>query len=260
VRGLLSPHVDYARGGPVYARVWLQAAEAAQAADLVIVLGTDHYGQDGSLTLTQQHYATPYGVLPTARNIVDSLAGALGTEAALAGELNHRSEHSIELALTWLHHLRDGQPCQVVPILCGPFQRFIRREAGPDQDACLTRFVETLREATAGHTTLLVAAGDLAHLGPAFGGHALSLVGRAQMKADDDVLIERICAGDPAGFLAEIRDVGDRNNVCGVPPIYLALRVLQPTRGELVAYERCPADGQGTSFVSVCGILFTAAD
>jgi AmmeMemoRadiSam system protein B len=257
VRGLLSPHIDYARGGPVYARVWLQGGEAARSAHRAIILGTDHYGPEGTFTLTHQRYATPYGVLPTASDIVDALANALGKEAAFAHELHHRSEHAIELALIWLHHLRGGQPCPVVPVLCGSFQHLIQRDVDPQQDQELTRFVEALRDAGASPGTLVVAAGDLAHLGPAFGSHPLSLVGRAQMKAADDVLIERMCAGDAVGFLSEIQRVGDRNNVCGVPPIYLTLRALEPTQGELVAYERCPADAQGTSFVSVCGIAFT---
>jgi AmmeMemoRadiSam system protein B len=257
VRGLLSPHIDYARGGSVYARVWLQGAEATRAADLVVILGTDHYGPDGSLTLTRQHYATPYGLLPTARGVVDALANALGDEVAFAHELDHRTEHSIELALTWLHHLRHGQPCQIVPILCGSFQHLIQEDIDPEQDGRLTKFIDVLRHAVADPGTLVVSAGDLAHLGPAFGGHPLSLVGRAQMKAADDLLIERICAGDPAGFLTEIQRMNGRNNVCGVPPIYLTLRALEPIQGELVAYERCPADAQGTSFVSVCGIAFS---
>ena len=33
--GVISPHIDYHRGGPVYAAVWQQAAAMAQAADLV---------------------------------------------------------------------------------------------------------------------------------------------------------------------------------------------------------------------------------
>jgi len=61
---LVSPHIDYARGGPVYAHVW-------------------------KLTLTRQHYATPFGVLPTAREVVETLAGAMGAETAFAGELYH---------------------------------------------------------------------------------------------------------------------------------------------------------------------------
>ena len=121
VSGLVSPHIDFARGGPVYARVWKRAADEVRAADLAVVLGTDHYGPDKQLTLTRQHYATPYGLLPTARDVVEALAEAMGTEAAFAGELDHRSEHSIELAAVWLHHIRAGQPCELAPVLCGSF-------------------------------------------------------------------------------------------------------------------------------------------
>jgi AmmeMemoRadiSam system protein B len=62
--GLLSPHIDYGRGGAVYAHAWKRAAQAVREAELVILLGTDHYGLD-LFTLTRQSYATPYGVLPT---------------------------------------------------------------------------------------------------------------------------------------------------------------------------------------------------
>jgi hypothetical protein len=32
--------------------------------------------------------------------------------------------------------------------------------------------------------------------------------------------------------------------------------VLDPVQGQQVAYDRCPADQNGTSWVSICGILF----
>ena len=114
VRGLVSPHIDYARGGSVYARVWKRAEDAVKAADLVVLLGTDHMGGNGTLTLTRQHYTTPFGVLPTPRGVVDTLANALGAEAAFADELHHRSEHSIDLALVWLHYMREEEPCEAV--------------------------------------------------------------------------------------------------------------------------------------------------
>jgi hypothetical protein len=63
-------------------------------------------------------------------------------------------------------------------------------------------------------------------------------------------------AGDASGFMAAIKRVQDQNNVCGAPPIYLALRLLEPTRGQLLAYERCPADENNTSAVTVCGMVF----
>ncbi len=255
-RGLVCPHIDYARGGPVYAQVWKQAADAVREADLVVLLGTDHFGDEDLLTLTRQHYSTPFGVLPTALEIVDALAEAMGRKEAFAGELFHRSEHSIELAAVWLHHVREGQPCEMVPILCGSFGRFVQGKTGPEHDPAINALVDALRQATAGRLVLVVAAADLSHVGPAFGGNPLDLVGRARLQAADDELIEQVCAGDAQGFFAAIRRDGDRRNVCGLPPIYLALRTLSPVQGERVAYERCPADQNGTSLVSVCGIIF----
>jgi len=253
-RGLLSPHIDYARGGPVYARIWQRASEAVRQAELIVLLGTDHYGSPGQLTLTRQHYATPWGVLPTDQEVVNALAAQLGEETAFAEEIHHRSEHSIELAATWLHYIRQGEPCQLVPILCGSFQPFIQGEADPAENPAIAATVNTLKEVLAARHGYVVIAGDLAHVGPAFGGPPVDLIARSRLQASDEELIERICAGDAAGFMAKIKETGDRNQVCGVPPIYIALRLLAPTRGEKVAYERCPADPQGTSWVSICGL------
>jgi AmmeMemoRadiSam system protein B len=256
IRGLVSPHIDYARGGPIYAQVWRQAADAVRAADLAVILGTDHYGSTGTVILTTQRYATPYGVLPRAPDVVDALVSALGEEAAFAEELHHRTEHSVELAAIWLHHLRRGEPCAVVPVLCGSFRHCIEGRESPADNPAIDSLVEAFKKTTQGHRVLVIAAADLAHVGPVFGGRPLDMVGRARLQAADEALIDRMRAGDAEGFLAEIQRVEDRNNVCGVPPIYLALRLLQPVQGELVAYDRCPADGYGTSLVSVCGVVF----
>ena len=105
LRGLITPHIDYARGGAEYARAWLPARSAVAAAELVIIFGTDHAGSAGTLTLTRQRYATPWGPFPQDHEVVERLVTALGEEAAFAEELHHRSEHSIELASVWLHWL-----------------------------------------------------------------------------------------------------------------------------------------------------------
>jgi AmmeMemoRadiSam system protein B len=254
IHGLVSPHIDYERGGPVYAAVWKHAAEAVKAADLVVVLGPDHYG-DNLVTLTHQHYSTPFGVLPTAKEIVDALAEAIGPDEAFADEIFHRNEHSIELAAVWLHHVREGQPCEVVPILCGSFSHFVRGEGKPTHDPTIQALTATLRQSIAGRRTLVVAAADLAHVGPAFGGTPQGLMERAYLQAADEALIEQMCAGNAEGFFEAIKRQGDRYNICGLPPIYLALRVLGTTMGQKVAYDRCPADENGTSLVSICGVL-----
>ncbi|NPA91920.1 MAG: AmmeMemoRadiSam system protein B [Chloroflexi bacterium] len=257
-RAVVSPHIDYQRGGPVYARVWAYAADAVREVERVIVLGTDHNGDFGTITLTRQHYATPYGVLPTDQTVVDALVDVVGPEEAFREELHHRREHSIELALVWLHHMRAGQPVSVVPILMGSFAHFTSGMKSPEEDARLNRVVEVLKQAMEDKPTLLVAAGDLAHVGPAFGDPTpLTPADRARLKAADEELIQAMIEGDAAHFFASIAAVGDRYRICGLPPIYLLLRVLGRGQGVLTGYDQCPADAENGSTVSVCGVVLT---
>src|SRR5262249_313614 len=254
--GLVSPHIDYARGGPVYGRVWGEAQAFIAAADLAIIFGTDHFGGDASITLTRQNYATPFGVLPTPRSIVDELAQAIGEESAFDGELRHRGEHSVELAAVWLHHTREERECEVLPVLCGSFSRFTSGTAEAREDERINRMVAILREHIRDRKAVVIAAADLAHVGPAFGGEPVDLAGRGELQESDGELIDRMCEGDAEGFLGAIRRVQDCNNVCGLSPIYLALRTLAGTAGRFVAYDRCSADEDGTSLVSICGVVF----
>ena len=253
--GLLSPHIDYGRGGAVYAQVWKRSAQAAAEAELVILLGTDHYGSD-LFSLTRQNYATPYGVLPTDTAIVDQLAAALGAEAAFAGELRHRGEHSLELVAVWLHHMRAGAPVPVVPILTGSFHPWLGKEVSPSDEPAIGAVLAVLAQAMAGRRTLVIASGDLSHVGPAFGGRPLTAAARRRLAAADAELVTAMAAGDAEAFFAKIRSVKDRNNVCGVAPIYLALHLLGNPPGEQWGYATCPADEADTSAVTVTGMSF----
>lgn len=256
VRGLVCPHIDYQRGGLVYAEVWRAVAEAARQAERVLILGTDHQGSDRTLTLTRQSYCTPWGVLPTDQEVVAALAEALGEEAVFGEELHHRSEHSVELAAAWLHFVRDGQPAPITPILCGRFQAFLEGALDPAEYEPFSAALDVLRQAMEARQTLVVAAADLAHMGPAFGdAYGLDAIGKAQLRAADERLIESICAGDAAAFFGQLQEVGNRQHVCGLPPIYLALRLLGESRGEPAGYAQCPADAEGRSFVSIAGAV-----
>jgi hypothetical protein len=206
--------------------------------------------------------------LPTATDVVEAIAATIGEEAAFAEEIHHRREHSIELAAVWLHHVRGGQPCQIVPILCGSFRHFVENAAGaqglappqadPATDPTLNATLDALRAAIAGRRVVIVAAADLAHIGPAFNdSFPIDRIRYAQLQAADEILIQTITDGDADAFFHTIAAEGDRRNVCGLPPIYLTLRLLKGNvRGELTGYDRCPADEQNTSFVSVCGMVF----
>ncbi len=256
VRGLISPHIDYGRGGSVYAGVWQRAKAAVRDAEVAVVLGTNHNDCQRLFTLTRQSYSTPWGVLPTAVGVVDAVAAALGDEEVFAEELHHRNEHSVEAAVVWLHYLAREKACEVVPVLCGSFHRFLGAAEGPGDDPQVARFVEALTGATAGRRVIVVAAADLAHVGPAFGDRPVGVVEKASLSAADRQLMEALSTGDAEGMFRQVKREGDRWKVCGLAPIYLALRLLGNTTGRLTGYEQCLADQQGTSFVSICGMLF----
>lgn len=258
IRGLISPHIDYERGGTVYAQVWHKAAAAVREAEIAIIFGTDHMGGDAGLTLTHQRYATPWGTLPTANGIVDKIALQLGPDIVFGDELHHRSEHSIELAVIWLHYFLGDRECELLPVLCGSFDPFVEGEGGPGEDGQISAALNVMREATASRKTVVIAAGDLAHVGPAFGDrYAIDFVERARLRVADEALMASICAGDEEAFFQQVKEERDRRRICGLPPIYMALRFLGDTRGAATGYAQCPADEQGTSFVSICGIAFS---
>jgi MEMO1 family protein len=251
VRGIISPHIDYERGGPIYAQTWAPAADAVRSADLAIIFGTDHYSEGFPISLTRQNYATPFGVLPTDTSIVDQLAGIVGVEEAYAGELHHRREHSIELAAVWMHHIRGGQAIPTVPILTGSL--------GPTGSHLslnfdLEEFLDVLRQSMEGRRAIVIAAGDLAHVGPAFGTDPVDPGTLVTLKSADDELIAAMCAGNAEAFYSAIDRVQDANNVCGVSPIYLTLRLLAPLHGQSHGYAVCPADVKNTSVVTICGV------
>lgn len=256
LRGLVSPHIDYQRGGPTYAKVWQRAAEAARAAEVAIILGTNHFHGQKLVALTRQSYSTPWGTLPTAVDVVDAVASALGEDEVFAEEFNHRNEHSVEAAAVWLHYFVRDRACEVVPVLCGSFQRFIEGEKQPAEDQEISRFVDVVRGATDDRRTLIVAAADLAHVGPAFGDrYTIGIPERSKLSAADSQLMAAVAGGDAEGVFQQVKQEGDSRRICGLSPIYLTLRLLGETRGEITGYAQCPADQQGNSYVSICGIV-----
>jgi AmmeMemoRadiSam system protein B len=257
IKGIISPHIDFPRGGPIYGRVWAAAAPAVKDAELIVILGTDHNGGEGEITLTRQDYETPWGIVPTDQGVVNQIASLAGEDAVFSGELRHRSEHSVEAALIWAHYLTRDRPCQVVPILCGSFESFIHQNISPSTSRAISATIEVLRETANKRRTVIVAAADLAHVGPAFGDLLpLDLAARARLEAQDRRLIEVLGKADPQAFFEEIRRDGDQRRICGIPPIFIALSVLSGLVGSPAGYSQCPASEDDTSIVSICGMVY----
>ncbi len=259
--GMLSPHIDFARGGETYAALWQTASRDLEGIERVIVLGTDHSGGPGAVTLTRQSYATPLGTLSTDLDVVEKLQAAIGEEHAYAEELHHGSEHSVELATVWMHGFMEASPPVLVPVLCGSFAQFVGDGTRPETDGRINAVIEALAQAAAEQPSLVIAAGDLAHVGPVFGDATpIAPAARHSLGLHDDESLAAICEGDAHGFLDFSVKESDRRRICGLSPIYLMLEVLRrahgkPARGISMGYDQCPADDDGGSLVSIAGAL-----
>jgi hypothetical protein len=266
LKAIVSPHIDYERGGDTYAEIWRRAAPDLADVELAVIFGTDHHGAGPRLTLTRQSYATPWNILPTDTELVGKLARVLDRDTAVknhpfADEFNHIGEHSIELASVWLNWAIGDQATRVLPVLCGSLSDYVRDEGqrraeSPAGHSQIADAMGLLQQVAAHRKTVFVAAADLAHVGPAFGDDApAGPESRSGVEASDRSLMEAVACGDSERFLNTVRESSDRTRVCGLAPIYMTLLAAGRGEGEWLGYRQCPADEQDASFVSIAGAL-----
>ncbi len=244
VRLLVAPHIDYPRGTRGYARAY--AALDGTDADLFVVFGTAHDTPPHLYTLTRRHYATPLGPVVTDRPAVDALAAELGEGEVLADERCHGGEHSVELQLVVLRHL-VRRPFTALPVLCSSISHL------PDPAQLTERFLAALARAVQGRKVCFIASADLAHVGPRYGDPRPPTAAEvARVEAEDRRTLAYVAAGDPAGFHRDAVRGDGRRRLCGIAPIYAAMRA--SGRGAaLLHYERW-SDGEDlVSFAAAAG-------
>ncbi len=252
IRGLVAPHIDLGRGGDCYG-VAYSSLKGLEPPELVVILGTCHVPMEGPFALTDKDFLTPFGVVSTDREAVRALRERLPFDP-LGESILHRREHTIEFQLLFLQLLWDSA-FKILPILCRSFTRYLKGES-PEEDGDFSAFIRALRETFQGYRALLVMSADLAHIGPQFGDpypvdHGELMV----VEQKDREMLSRVESGDARGFLEYIRAEGDRRRICGLPPIYAGLKVLEPTRGLLLDYRKW-RDPQGLGAVTFCSLLF----
>ncbi len=94
LRAILSPHIDFARGGHVYSHAYRALFERSDA-DIFVILGVAHQYCRHRFALTRKDFLTPLGTANPDRAFVDHLAAEAGSHL-FQDELAHRSEYSIE--------------------------------------------------------------------------------------------------------------------------------------------------------------------
>jgi MEMO1 family protein len=253
VRAVIAPHIDFHRGGPVYAWAYRELAERSQA-DLFVIFGTCHGGMEHPFALTRKDYASPLGDAPIDRDFVEALA-ARARQDCFGSELAHRIEHSIELQAVFLRYLfASRRTVTIVPVLASFAHEAMLSGRQPDDDPRVPRFLEAVAEtiAASGRRVALIAGADLAHMGPRFGDpEPVSSLELERIEREDGEMLETVAAGDAAAFFESVARDGDRRRICGFSPIYAMLRILGGAAGDVKRYGQWPDPNGVVTFASV---------
>jgi AmmeMemoRadiSam system protein B len=260
LRGVLSPHIDFGRGGPTYTWAYRELVERTDATTFVI-LGVAHQPARRRFVLTRKDFATPLGLARTDRAHVDRIA-ALAGEHLFEDELVHRTEHSIEFQVVFLQYLLEGRrDFSIVPILVGSFHDLLRRGTDPIHDPEVRRFVEALKaaEAAADGPVAYIGGIDLGHVGPEFGDpHPVEPTTLQHLRAYDEGLLESAAKGDAFGWFERARRADDRWRTCGLAATYTMLHAIGPARGRVLRYDQA-VNPERTCCVSFASVAFEGA-
>ncbi len=124
-----------------------------------------------------------------------------------------------------------------MPLVVGSFHECVLAQQPPCHHAEIARMIHALRcaaEETREPICFLIS-GDLAHIGPKFNrGEQLTNALLERSGIQDQALIRRLEAGDPAGYFQVIAREQDERNICGFQPTYLVLEALRPRAGRLL--------------------------
>ncbi len=260
LHAVVAPHVDLHRGAPTYSWAYKALAEA-QPADLYVVLGTSHAPVEGAFAATRKAYDTPLGPAPSDPAFLDRLQRLWGRDL-FAGELAHAAEHAIEFQAVYLRSLglAGEGAAPMAPILCDSLHSLVLPPYSPRDVAVVSDFVDALRQAMAedGRRITLVAAVDLAHVGPRFGDRArLDDAWLARVERDDREMLDLVARGDAEGYFGQVMRDRDARRICGLTPLYLltALVGAERRRGEVVRYTQWVAT-DGAASVTFASVLF----
>ncbi|MGB2984710.1 MAG: AmmeMemoRadiSam system protein B [Phycisphaerae bacterium] len=256
VRGLVVPHLDYARGKPCYAAAY-GTLRTHPKPDRVVILGTNHFGRSSSVVATVNDFSTPLGTTRTDVAFLKRLEAQCGDLRAY--ELDHLREHSIELQVAWLQYLLDADSFEMVPFLC-PDPCGLTGTAPCDGNGVdLQDFARVLGDLIAedDRDTLIVAGADLSHVGAVFGDkRRLDDAFLEEVREVDARVLNQLTVNDPVAFLSGVAGDDNATRVCSAGCIFALATALPQATGTVLRYHQA-VDQPSQTCVTSAAVVFT---
>ncbi|MBI4245079.1 MAG: AmmeMemoRadiSam system protein B [Planctomycetes bacterium] len=245
IKGIISPHIDYNRGGDCYGYAYNVLEKIGQDYDTFVILGVAHSSPPSPYVLTRKSFVTPLGTVQTDQEVVDYIAQRISFDP-FKYEIVHRAEHSIEFQAIFLKHAIKHD-FKIVPILCSSFESL--GEDDPCHNKNIENFIKILKETLKKFTKkkfFIISGSDLAHVGPRFGDNEpVNDKMISWMEKDDQSSLKFIKKADPLGFYKSVMHDGNKRKVCGLSSIYTTLKLLEGSKGTILNYNYAsdPAGG-----------------
>jgi AmmeMemoRadiSam system protein B/AmmeMemoRadiSam system protein A len=208
---VIMPHAGYTYSGSS-AAFGAKAIAGCPDVRRVVVLGFAHRvhlpGQI-SLPSRETHYRSPLGETPLD---TEAIAGLMKNPLFADVPATRRGENSVEMQLPLLQAALAGRDWKLVPVTLGQLDDDTRSQAA----AALSPLLDK-------HTALVVSS-DFTHYGPNFGYVPFRTNVEANLRKLDGGAVEKIRAGDAAGFAAYCDQTGA--TICGQDTIGVLLRML----------------------------------
>ncbi|MCI0418349.1 MAG: AmmeMemoRadiSam system protein B [Acidobacteria bacterium] len=229
-RGVIVPHAGYMYSGHVAGAVYARLRIPAR----VIVLCPNHTGLGASLSvMSSGSWEIPLGRVPIDTALAKSLARHchLLTEDASA----HQSEHSLEVQLPFLFHLRSD--FQFVPIAVGTSGYAALESLGKGIEAAIQELSDEV---------LVIASSDMNHY-----------ESDEATRVKDQKAIDRILALEPKGLYDTVKS--ESISMCGYGPAIAMMHGVQPLtsrKAELIKYATSgDVSGNRREVVGYAGIV-----
>ena len=236
-RGIISPHAGLVYSGAVAGAVYSRIVIPETA----ILIGPNHTGLGAPVSIMAEgRWMTPLGQVPVDEGLASSIRSR--SRRVQDDSLAHLREHSLEVQLPFLQHLRDD--VRIVPIqmldtrleTCTDLGNAVagavsEREAGSEGDAS---------------RVLIVASTDMSHY-----------ISAKEAKERDRHALDRILALDPEGLFTVVRD--EHITMCGYGPVVAMLKAckaLGASRAELIKYANSgEVSGDYEQVVGYAGVV-----
>lgn len=244
---VVMPHAGYAYSGPC-AAFGAKAIAGNPAVRRVVVLGFSHrvhLPNAASVPSRETTYRSPLG---ETRLDAEAIAQLMGHPLFADVPATRRGENSVEMQLPLLQAALAGREWSLVPVTLGQLDD----EARDGVAAALALLMDA--------ATALVVSSDFTHYGPNFGYVPFRRDIEAGLRRLDGGAIEKILAGDAAGFAAYCAETGA--TICGQDSIGVLLRMLPPrfTARELAYDTSGRSTGDFGNSVSYATLAFTRKD